>query len=63
MLGKPRKVDSPKKRKVEKPQHGRQTSGQNIGNPYQIEDNNGAFGAAPLGFVVFDLVRISYVLA
>ena len=32
-LGKPRKVDSPKKKKVEKPQDGRQKSGPNIGNP------------------------------
>ena len=34
-------------KKVEKPQDGRQKSGQNIGNPYQMEDNK----AAPtLGF-------------
>ena len=72
-MGKPRKVDSPKKKKVEKPQDGRQKSGQNIGNPYQMEDNKNPKGAArsaaPLGrrrrrrLVVFHLVRISYVFA
>ena len=46
-MGKPRKVDSPKKKKVEKPQDGRQKSGQNIGNPYQMEDNKNPKGAAP----------------
>ena len=60
-LGKPRKVDSPKKKKVEKPQDGRQKSGQNIGNPYQMEDNKAApsappkgaaLRAAPLGFLL-----------
>ena len=71
-LGKPRKVDSPKKN-VEKPQDGHQKSGQNIGNPYQMEDNKAAPSAPPQGgsasrrplgvLVVFDLVRISYVLA
>ena len=35
---------------------------QNIGNPYQMEDNKAALRAAPLGFAVFHLVRISYVL-
>ena len=52
-MGKPRKADSPKKKKVEKPQDGRQKSGQNIGNPYQMEDNKNPKGAArsaaPLG--------------
>ena len=72
-LGGPRKVDSPKKKKVEKPQDGRQKSGPNIGNPYQMEDNKNpkgaAFRAAPLGrhrrrhLVVFHLVRSSYALA
>ena len=72
-VGKPRKVDSPKKKKVEKPQDGRQKSSQNIGNPYQMEDNKNPKGAArsaaPLGrrrrrrLVVFHLVRISYVFA
>ena len=66
------KVDSPKKN-VEKPQDGRQKSGQNIGNPYQMEDTKtpkgAARSAAHLGrrrrrrLVVFHLVRISYVLA
>ena len=65
-------MDSPKKKKVEKPQDWRQKSGQNIGNPYQMEDNKNPKGAArsaaPLGrrrrrrLVVFHLVRISYVL-
>ena len=69
--GKPRKVDSPKKKKVEKPQDGRQKSSQNIGNPYQMEDNKAAPSAPPQGggasrrplgvLVVFHLVRISYV--
>ena len=55
-------MDSPKKKKVEKLQDGRQKSGQNIGNPYQMEDNNnpngggakqggGAEGAALLSFI------------
>ena len=52
-MGKPRKVDSPKKKKVEKPQDGRQKSGQNIGNPYQMEDNKNPKGGGakcrPLG--------------
>ena len=47
------KGDSPKKKKGEKPQDGRQLSGQNIGNPYQMEDNKNPKGAArsvaPLG--------------
>ena len=70
-MGKPRKVDSPKKRKVEKLKDGHQKSGQNIGNPYQMEDNKNPKGAArsaaPLGrrrrrrLVVFHLVRICYV--
>ena len=42
LLGGPRKVDSPKKKEVEKPQDGRQKSSQNIGNPYQMEDNKAA---------------------
>ena len=72
-LGKPRKGDSPKKKKGEKPQDGCQKSGQNIGNPYQMEDNKAAPSAPPQGggasrrplgvLVVFHLVRISYVLA
>ena len=72
-VGKPRKVDSPKKKRVEKPQDGHQKSSQNIGNPYQMEDNKNPKGAArsaaPLGrrrrrrLVVFHLIRISYVLA
>ena len=37
----------PKKKKAEKPQDGRQKSGQNIGNPYQMEDNKNPKGAAP----------------
>ena len=41
-MGKQRKVDSPKKKKVEKLQDGRQKSSQNIGNPYQMEDNKAA---------------------
>ena len=45
-MGKPRKVDSPKKEKVEKPQDGRQKSDQNIVNPYQMEDNKNPKGAA-----------------
>ena len=45
-MGKPRKVDSPKKN-VEKPQDGRQKSSRNIGNPYQMEDNKNPKGAAP----------------
>ena len=58
-----------KKKKVEKHQHGRQKSGQNIGNHYQMEDNKAAPSAPPpsrrpLGvLVVFHLVRIPYVLA
>ena len=61
------------KKKVEKLQDGRQKSGQNIGNPYQMEDNKNPKGvarsAAPLGRhrrrrrVVFHLGRISDVLA
>ena len=72
ILGKPRKVDSPK-RNVEKPQDGRQKSSQNIGNPYQMEDNKAAPSAPPQGggasrrplgvLVVFHLVKISDVLA
>ena len=42
-VGKARKVDSPKKN-AEKPQDGRQKSGQNIGNPYQMEDNKNPKG-------------------
>ena len=63
-------MDSPKEKKVEKLQDGRQKSGQNIGNPCQMEDNKAAPSAGggasrrPLGvLVVFHLVRISYVLA
>ena len=41
----------PKKR-VEKPQDGRQKSSQDIGSPYQMEDNKAALRAAPLGFVL-----------
>ena len=48
-MQKPRKVDSPKKKEVEKPQDGRQQSGQNIGNPYQMEDNKAAPSAPPQG--------------
>ena len=40
-------MDSPKKKKVEKPQDGHQKSCQNIGNPYQMEDNKSPKGAAP----------------
>ena len=39
-------MDSPKK-KVEKPQDGRQESGQYIENPYQMEDNKAAPSAPP----------------
>ena len=46
-MGKPRKVDNPKKKKVEKPQDGHQKSCQNIGNPYQMEDNKAAPSAPP----------------
>ena len=46
-MGKPKKVDSPQKKKVEKPQDGSQKSGQNIRNPYQMEDNKNPKGAAP----------------
>ena len=65
----------PEKKEGGKSKNGLRKSCQNIGNPSQIEDNNGAFGAsmrlpkgaalhaAPLGFVVFDLIRIPYVLA
>ena len=63
-------MDSPKK-KVEKVQDGHQKSGENIGNPNQMEDNKAAPSAPsqgggasrrPLGvLVVFRLVRISYV--
>ena len=49
ILGKPRKVERQKKKKVEKPQDGRQKSGQNIGNPYQMEDNKNPKGAALRG--------------
>ena len=54
LLGKPRKVDSPKKEVVEKPQDGLQKSSRNIENPYQMEDNKNPKGAArearrPLG--------------
>ena len=35
------------KKKVEKPQDGRQKSSQNIGNPHQMEDNKNPKGAAP----------------
>ena len=72
MLGKPRNVDSPQK-KMEKPQDGRQKSGQNIGNPYQMEDNKAAPSAPPQGggasrralgvLVAFHWVRISIVWA
>ena len=61
------------KKNVEKPQDGRQKSCQNIGNPYQMEDNKDPKGAvqsaAPVWrrrrrrLVVFYLVRISDVLA
>ena len=47
LVGKPRKVDSPKKKEVEKPRDGRQKSGKNIGNPYQMEDNKNTKGATP----------------
>ena len=47
ILGKPRKVDSPQKKKLEKPQDGRQKSSQNIGNPYQMEDDKAAPSAPP----------------
>ena len=47
---KPRKVERPKKKKVEKPQDGRQKSGPNSGNPYQMEDNK----AAPKGAALRD---------
>ena len=43
----------PKKKKVEKPQDGRQKSGQNIGNPYQMEDNKNPKGAALSTFLGF----------
>ena len=59
------------KSKVERPQDGRQKSGQSIGNPYQMENNKTPKGAArsgaPLGrcrrrcIVVVHLVRISCV--
>ena len=72
-MGKPRKVDSPKKKKVEKPQGGRQKLCQNIRNSYHMEDNKNPKGAArsaaPLGrrrsrrLVVTHLVRISYAFA
>ena len=72
-VGKPRKVDSPKKKKVEKPQDGRQKSGQNIGNPYQMEDNKAAPSAPPQGggasrrslgvLVVFNLVILHHFLS
>ena len=71
-MGKPRKVDSNKKKNVEKPQDGRQKSCQNIGNLYQMEDNKAAPSAPPQGggasrhplgvLVVFHLVSMSYVL-
>ena len=73
ILGKPREVDSPRKKKVKEPQNGRQKSGPNIGNPYQIEDNKVAPTAPRQGggasrrtvgvLIVFHLARISYVLA
>ena len=73
VMGGPSKVDSHQKKKVEKPQDGRQKSGQDIGNPYQMEDNKAAPSAPPQGggasrrplgvLVAFHLVRISYVLA
>ena len=44
IVGGPRKVDSPKKKKVEKPQDGRQKSCPNIGNLYQMEDNTNPRG-------------------
>ena len=69
--GKTKEGGQSQKKKVEKPQDGRQKSGQNIGNPYQMEDNKAApsappqgGGAKPLGvLVVFHLVRISDVWA
>ena len=63
----------PKKKKVEKPQDGRQKSGPNIGNPYQMEDNKAGPSAPPQGggasrrplgvLVVFHLVRFYDVFA
>ena len=40
-------MDSPKKKKVEKPEDGRQTSGPDIGNAYHMEDNKAAPSAPP----------------
>ena len=71
--GKTKEGGQSQKKKVEKPQDGRQKSSQNIGNPYQMEDNKAAPSAPPQGggasrrplgvLVVFHLVRISYVWA
>ena len=70
MVGGPRKVDNPKKKKVEKPQDGRQKSNPNIGNPYQMEDNKVAPSAPPQGggasrrpLGVLVVFHTSYVLA
>ena len=51
--GKTKECGQAKKKNVEKLQDGRQKSGPNIGNPYQMEDNKNPKGAArsaaPLG--------------
>ena len=71
--GKTKEGGQSQKKKVEKPQDVRLKSGQNIGNPYQMEDNKAAPSAPPQGggasrrplgvLVVFHLLRISYVWA
>ena len=45
--GKTKEGGQSQKKKVEKPQDGCQKSGQNIENPYQMEDNKNPKGAAP----------------
>ena len=59
LVGAPRKGGKPfpeerrggktKEEEMEKPQDGRRKSGQNIGNPYQMEDNKAAPSAPPKG--------------
>ena len=47
LSGRTKEGGQSQKKKVEKPQDGRQKSGQNIGNPYQMEDNKAAPSAPP----------------
>ena len=76
-VGKPRKVErptkklgkatqkeggNPRKKEGGKSKNGFRKSGQNIGNPYQIEDNNGAFGAAPKGWHAWRAAPLGFVI-